>query len=75
MIKVIFTGNAGSEQELFPADATIRQAFDHFGVNYGGRQLFIDGSPIRVGDMDKSFESLGITTYCTLSAIEQKNNA
>ena len=75
MIRVNFSTNAGTTQEIFTPDTTLRGVFESFGINLNNRQVFVDGSPIRVGDMDRNFDQLGITSSCTLSAIDQKNNA
>lgn len=75
MINVNLSSNAGTTREIVGADTTLRQLFEAQGINYSNRQVFVDGCPIRVGDLDRTFEELGILASCTVSAIDAKNNA
>lgn len=75
MIKCTVNTNSGASYDMYPADTTIRQVLDAQNVNYAGRMIMVDGRTIQPSQLDQSFEQLGITTACFVSAIDQKNNA
>lgn len=75
MIKCTVSTNSGVSFDMYPADTTLRQVLDAQNVNYGTRMIIVDGSTVQPGQLDKTFEQLGITSSCYITAIDQKNNA
>lgn len=54
---------------------TVRQVLEANNVNYSATPVYIDGAPLQVGDHDKTFAELGITSKCMLQAIAKTQNA
>ena len=67
----------GLDLKVVPADPimTIREFLDSNGVNYSTATPALDGTPLRAGELDKSFDAYGITDSCRLSCIEKTSNA
>ena len=48
---------------------------DDAQINYAATTVHLDGSPLRPGDIDKSFNDFGISESCYLTAIVKADNA
>lgn len=75
MIKVYVGTNTSRNELVIPATTSLRAALEQAGVNYSEGMATIDGSPLRPGDMDKSFAELGITSKCFLVIAAKHDNA
>lgn len=56
-------------------EKTPREAFELAHIEYESGTPTIDGSPLRAGDLDKSFAELGITNKCFLRSVVKADNA
>ena len=75
MIKVYVGTNTSRNELVIPATTSLRAALEQAGVNYSEGMATIDGSPLRPGDMDKSFADFGITSKCFLVIAAKHDNA
>lgn len=57
------------------ATETPRQVLENNNVDYATGVTTLDGSPMQPGDMDKTFQQLGITNKCYLFSVVKTNNA
>lgn len=75
MIKVYLTTTAGRKSELFDENATPREIFDSFDVDYSVATNTIDGTKIDPAGMDKSLRDWGVDKQCRISSIVKIDNA
>lgn len=75
MIKVTIITNAGQNTIMASEAATIREILEENNVNYSVGVTSIDGCPMRTGDMDKTFEEMGIEDRCYLSCVVKADSA
>ena len=75
MIQIKIVANNARKTILTDENNTVRQVLEANEINYDVAPVYIDGSPLRVGDHDKSFAELGITEKCLLTAIVKTQNA
>lgn len=54
---------------------TVRNFLEENEIDYSVGVTSIDGSPLKVGDMDKTFAQLGIESTCYLSVVVKADNA
>lgn len=75
MVRVTISNNTTRKTEIINEDKTIREVLDAAQINYAATTVHLDGSPLRPGDMDKSFGDFGISEACYLTAIVKADNA
>ena len=75
MITVKVGSNTTRKTAVVPSDTTLRKALDDNGVNYSTAAVHLDGVPLNHGDLDKTFEDMGITSNCYLLAVVKTQNA
>lgn len=75
MIKVTITTNANRTTDIVSGSTTIREVFEKNNVNYTKGSLSVDGINLRPGDLDKSFDNLGVVEKCFLNCIIKADNA
>lgn len=76
MIKVnIMNDRFGRKSEIIDSAKTIREVLEEFDVNYATSTVMLDGMSLAPGDYDKTFDEIGITDHCYLSAVGRKDNA
>lgn len=75
MIKVTLITNAGRSTLLVDANTTVRTVLDDNNVNYAVGTTSIDGSPLKTGEMDKTFAALGVDEKCYLAVVVKADNA
>lgn len=75
MIKVIFGDNLDRKQAIVEKTATPRSVLEDAGFDYSRGALNLDGATLRPGDIDKTFEELGVTEKCYLLSVVKMNNA
>jgi len=66
MIKVIIGSNTSREEDMFADNATLREALEAHNIDTSVGSLHLDGVTLKIGELDKSFEELGITNKCSL---------
>lgn len=75
MIRVIINNNLHKDSYNLDENMTLRQALETNGVDYSVGVVSLDGSPLRAGDMDKTFADFGIAEKCHLSVVVKADNA
>ena len=68
MIKVTVGTNTSREDVIVEKTSTIRSVLENQGISYSNAIMHLDGSPLKPGDMDKTFEEIGIAETCFLIA-------
>lgn len=74
-IKVTVGNNARREAVHVDSDTTLRQTLEDNNIDYTRGQMHLDGSTLNPGDLDKTYEQLGITEKCFLLNVEKTDNA
>ena len=75
MVKVNYSNNVKRGNVIVDSSTTLRQVLTDVGVSYTSGTVHLDGCPLRPGDMDKTFESLGIQEECWLTNVVKADNA
>lgn len=75
MIQVKIVATTNRKTITIDENKTIREILDQNEINYDIAPVYIDGSPLNVGDHDKTFAELGIKEKCILSAVIKTENA
>lgn len=67
MLKVVVGNNVKRETVIVEKSATLRSVLEDVGIDYANRGvLHLDGATLNPGDLDKTFEQLGIIEKCYL---------
>lgn len=74
MIKVRISSEVGRKNIIVDENRTIREVLGDNGINYERAITQLDGYDVR-GQLDRTFEELGISTECVLSAVAKRDNA
>jgi len=74
-IKVTYNNNVDRQHVLVDNSMTIRAFCEDNGVDYSRGGLNLDGSPLRPGDIDKSFEQMNVAEHCYLLSVVKADNA
>lgn len=75
MVKVTIGNNVKRESVIIDEGTTLRTALEDAGVDYTRGVMHLDGSSLNPGDLDRSFESFGITEKCFLLNVVKADNA
>ena len=57
------------------SDKTIRQILEEQEINYATTTIFLDGTTLKAGDMDKSLNDFNIQDSCYIIASQKTENA
>ena len=74
MIKVTMGNNVKRTSEILDPNTTLRTALDAAGVDHIDGVINLDGSPLKDGDLDRTFADLGITDHCFLLNVAKADN-
>lgn len=75
MIKVMVNNNLNKSTVMIDENTTLRAALEQNRIDYTTGVVSLDCSPLRAGDMDKTFADFGITEKCYLSVVVKADNA
>ena len=75
MIQVTIGSNTTRKKVTISAETTLRTALEDNEIDYTAGTIHLDGCPLEVGDMDKTFAELGITANCYLISVVKVENA
>ncbi len=75
MISVVIGNNMGRSTSIIDSSTTIRKALENNDIDYSLGMTSLDGSTLRAGDLDKTFEDFGITEKCYLLQTVKADNA
>ena len=74
MIKVIVGTNTDKQTLVVEASRTLRSVLEEAEVDYSAGTLNLDGASVKPGDLDKTFEALGITEKCYLISVVKSDS-
>jgi len=75
MISLTIGTNTKRKKITVPPTMTLREALEQEEINYSVGTLHLDGAALVPGDLDKSFEDLGITDKTYLISVVKADNA
>ena len=75
MIKVVVGNNVKRETVIVEKSATLRSVLENANVDYTRGVMHLDGSSLNPGDLDKTFEDMGIAEKCYLLNVVKADNA
>lgn len=76
MVRAILINNLGRKVATpVPSTTTLREMLEAEDFPYQTGLNTLDGAPLSVGDMDKTFEELGISETCYFANAAKTNNA
>ncbi len=75
MIKVTVGNNTKREAVLIDENTTLRTCLENNEIDYTRGTMHLDGAPLQPGDLDKTFQQMGITSKCFLLNVVKADNA
>lgn len=78
MIKISVGNNMNKETVIVDSGSTLRAAIEESGILMGNGLITMDGSMIKVGDLDKTFDDFGLdcdVTHSILAVVKSDNAA
>ncbi len=75
MIKVTLGNNVKRTTVIVPETATLRNTLEENEIDYTRGVMHLDGSSLMPGDLDKTFQQMGITEKCFLLNVVKADNA
>lgn len=76
MIQVTVGNNVKRDKVIVEETTTLRQVLEDAEIPYAsGGVIHLDGCTLNPGDLDKTFEQLGITQRCYLLQVTKVDNA
>ena len=72
---IIKTGETETKTVILDGTTSLRDALESNDIVYDMATVYLDGCTINTGDLDKSFNELGIGERCSLMAIVNTKNA
>lgn len=69
MIKVTIGSNMDRNSVIVPSTDTLRKTLEDNGVNYERGTLHLDGASLKPGDIDKTYDELGILEKAYLISV------
>ncbi len=75
MLKVTVGNNVNRESVIISGDTTLREVLDNAGIDYSRGATTLDGTTLRPGDLDKTFNDFGIAERCYLLSVTKTDNA
>lgn len=75
MVKITLITNAGRKTIIASEDKTLREIYEENEVNYEACTNTIDSVPLKIGDMDKTLQQLGVGETCRMSSVVKQDCA
>ena len=75
MIKVTVGNNVNRKSVIVDENTTLRTVLEENQVDYTRGAMYLDGSTIQPGGLDKTFKDYGITEMCYLLNVAKVDNA
>lgn len=75
MLKIIVGNNVTRSTAIVSENTTPRQVLEQNEVDYTRGATNLNGCTLSVGDLDKSFEALGVKDQCYLLNVAKADNA
>lgn len=75
MVKVFVGNNLTRNNVIVESTTTLRKVLEDNNVNYSRGVMHLNGAPLNSGDLDKTFEQMGVTETCYLLNVTKADNA
>ena len=76
IIKVIMGTNTNRVTDMVDSATTLRAALESKGIDYSRGQMNLDGATLQAGDLDKTFDEMGVRSEkCFLVNAAKQDNA
>lgn len=75
MVKVTVGNNVKRDKVIVDSSTTLRKVLEDADIDYSRGVMHLDGSSLAPGDLDKTFDSFGITEKCFLLNVVKADNA
>lgn len=75
MVQVTVGNNLKREKVVVDGNATLRQVLEDNNVDYTRGVMHLDGSTLQPGDLDRTFDDMGIKEKCFLLNVVKADNA
>ena len=69
MIKVTVGNNVDRQTTIVEGTTTLRQVLEDADISYERGTIHLDGSSLKPGDLDKTFDDFGIKERCFLLSV------
>ena len=67
--------NLNRSQVMVQSNKTIREILEENEINYATSTVFLDGTTLEAGGMDKTLDDYGIKETCYIIAAQKTENA
>lgn len=75
IINITLINNVTKKTVPTTTDTTVRDFLEANQFEYARRGVLVDGVPLGVGDLDKSFAELGVTGNAYVTSVAKADNA
>ena len=75
MVKVTVGNNVNRETVIVDSNTTLRSVLEDAGIEYQRGGINLDGSTLKPGDLDKTFDDFNIGEKCFLLQVVKADNA
>lgn len=75
MVKVCVGNNVKRDNVIVDSNVTLRSVLEDANIDYTKGTMHLDGATLQPGDLDKTFEQMGITEKCFLLNVVKADNA
>ena len=75
MINVILGNNIERNNYIIDPNTTLRALLEAHDIDYTKGVMYLDGSTLKAGDLNKTFADFGVTEKCILLNVVKADNA
>ena len=75
MVKVCVGNNVKRDNVIVDSNVTLRSVLEDANIDYTKGTMHLDGATLQPGDLDKTFDQMGITEKCSLLNVVKADNA
>ena len=75
MVKVCVGNNVKRDNVIVDSNVTLRSVLEDANIDYTKGTMHLDGATLQPGDLDKTFDQMGITEKCFLLNVVKADNA
>jgi hypothetical protein len=75
MIQVLVGNSTERQTVIIEPTQKLKKTLDDQRIDYSTSQIYLDGSTLKPGDLDKTFADFSISEKCMLIAVVKQNNS
>ena len=75
MVKVCVGNNVKRDNVIVDSNVTLRSVLEDANIDYTKGTMHLDGATLQPGDLDKTFDQMGITEKCFRLNVVKADNA